>query len=263
MSRRVGDDNVTIQARDALNGTLVLDSVLFNARSIPGIRAASRALAAQRFDSTELERALAFEVGTTFLAVLSAERLHEAAARRGEGATRTPEEARIRPAFRRDQQRPLRLAQQAHPHRLVQIADQPRCARQPAANRHHISADHVHHHCQGPRHQLAPRRDRPARLGLSGHPAGDDRLRAQEFRRPLAVQPLQPPGRTHGIHAAQLPAAALESVFAADHRPVAPFTGISPRARHQLPVDHQPAADARAKDHPQHRAMPPACALQC
>ncbi|MBP7756077.1 MAG: TolC family protein [Thermoanaerobaculia bacterium] len=96
VSRRVGDDNVTIQARDALNGTLVLDSVLFDARSIPGIRAASRALAAQRFDSTELERALAFEVGTTFLAVLSAERLHEAAARRVEVATRTAEDARIR-----------------------------------------------------------------------------------------------------------------------------------------------------------------------
>jgi len=96
VTRVVGDDEVTVQARDALNGTLALDSVLFDARSIPGIRAANRSLEAQRFESAELERGLDYDVSTTFLAVLSAERLQQAAARRVEVAARTVEDARIR-----------------------------------------------------------------------------------------------------------------------------------------------------------------------
>ncbi|MCL4839208.1 MAG: TolC family protein [Thermoanaerobaculia bacterium] len=96
VTRQVGGDEVTVQTRDALNGTLALDSVLFDARSIPGIRAATRSLAAQRFESAELERALAYDVSTIFFAVLSAERLQQAAERRVEVAARTVEDARIR-----------------------------------------------------------------------------------------------------------------------------------------------------------------------
>jgi outer membrane protein TolC len=96
VTRLVNDEELVIQARNALNSQAVLDATLFDARAIPGVRAAGENLEAQRLESAELRRALTFDVAEAFYAVLSAERLRDAAARRAEVATATVEEASIR-----------------------------------------------------------------------------------------------------------------------------------------------------------------------
>lgn len=96
VTRTVDDEMVTVQALDALSGQTVVESTLFDLRALPLIRAASRSLEAQRLESAELERALAFDVADTFYAVLSAERLRDAAERRVRVAEATVEEARLR-----------------------------------------------------------------------------------------------------------------------------------------------------------------------
>lgn len=96
VTREVGGEEVVLSRLEALNGTATADAVLFDARAIPGIRAATRGLEAQRLESSELERTLAFEVATGFIAVLSAERLQEAAERRIEVADTSTREARLR-----------------------------------------------------------------------------------------------------------------------------------------------------------------------
>jgi outer membrane protein TolC len=96
VTRTVDDDEVVVQARDAHNEQALVESTLFDLRALPLIRAASRSLAAQRIESRELERALAFDVADTFYTALAAERLRAAAARRVEVARATVEETRIR-----------------------------------------------------------------------------------------------------------------------------------------------------------------------
>jgi len=96
VTRTVDDETVTVQALDALSGQAVVETTLFDLRALPLIRSASRSLEAQRLESAELERALAFDVADTFYAVLSAERLRDAAERRVRVAEATVEEARLR-----------------------------------------------------------------------------------------------------------------------------------------------------------------------
>ncbi len=96
VTREVGGEDVTIQALDALAGQAVLDSPLFDARAFPLVRAAARDLDAQRLESTELLRALEFDVAEAFFAVLSSERLRDAAARRIQVADATLSDARVR-----------------------------------------------------------------------------------------------------------------------------------------------------------------------
>lgn len=96
VTRVVGGEEITVQALNAENGTAVFDSTLFDARAIPGIRAANRSLAAVRLASAELERGLAFDVATSFFAALSAERLRGAASRRVEVAEANTRETRAR-----------------------------------------------------------------------------------------------------------------------------------------------------------------------
>lgn len=96
VTRTVDDVEVTVQALDALGSQAIVESTLFDLRALPLIRAASRSLEAQRLESAELERALAFDVADTFYTVLSAERLLGAADRRVRVAEATVEEARLR-----------------------------------------------------------------------------------------------------------------------------------------------------------------------
>jgi outer membrane protein TolC len=94
--REIDGDEVTVQAIDALSGQAVAETVLFDLRALPLLRAATRGVEAQRLESDELRRALAFDVATGFLTVLSAERLRDATAERVRVAAVTSDEARAR-----------------------------------------------------------------------------------------------------------------------------------------------------------------------
>jgi multidrug efflux system outer membrane protein len=96
VTRVVDEEELTIQARDALAGQAVVEALLFDLRALPLIRSTTADLEAQRFESRELERALAFDVADTFYAVLSSEELLAAARQRVEVARSTAEEAAIR-----------------------------------------------------------------------------------------------------------------------------------------------------------------------
>jgi outer membrane protein TolC len=82
VTREIDGESVVIQARDALAGNATVDVALFDARTLPVARAATRSLHAQEFLSFDLRRALAFDVAESYFAVLSAERLRDAATRR-------------------------------------------------------------------------------------------------------------------------------------------------------------------------------------
>jgi outer membrane protein len=96
VTRTIDGDEVTVQAIDAYSGQAAIDTPLFDLRALPLIRAARSGLAAQQVESRELVRALAFDVADGFYAVLSLERLLEAARQRVTVARQTVEESRIR-----------------------------------------------------------------------------------------------------------------------------------------------------------------------
>jgi len=96
VTREIGGDTVTVQAIDAMSGTATAETILFDLRALPLLRAATRGVEAQRFESEELVRALSFDVATGFVTVLSAERLRDAAGERVRVAEATLAEARAR-----------------------------------------------------------------------------------------------------------------------------------------------------------------------
>lgn len=87
--RTLGTQEVVVQKFDALQADLQLNWDLFDARAFAGISATQHQLEAQTLESKELLRNLAFEVAESFYAVLSAERLKEAADRRFHAAEET------------------------------------------------------------------------------------------------------------------------------------------------------------------------------
>jgi outer membrane protein TolC len=96
VTREVNGEELVIQARDGLLGTALAEGTLFDIRALPLVQSAGHGLDAQRLDSAELVRALRFDVAEGFLAVLSAERLSAAAARRVQVAEATVNDASIR-----------------------------------------------------------------------------------------------------------------------------------------------------------------------
>ena len=96
VTREIDGDTVVVQAVDALSGVATLDLALFDARAFPVARSTTRQLQAQVESSAEIRRALAFGVSETYFAVLSAERLRDAAQRRVQVAEATVSDARIR-----------------------------------------------------------------------------------------------------------------------------------------------------------------------
>jgi len=96
VTREIDGDTVTIQARDAFSSQAAVDSVLFDLRALPLLRAANRGVEAQRLESVELDRALAHDVAAGFFLALGAEKLREAASERVRVAQATLEEARAR-----------------------------------------------------------------------------------------------------------------------------------------------------------------------
>ena len=100
MTRLVNDEELVIQARNALNSQAVLDATLFDARAIPGVRAARENSRRSDWSRPSSIAILAFDVAEAFYAVLSAERLRAAAARRG-GGRRGHRRGRLDPPRRR------------------------------------------------------------------------------------------------------------------------------------------------------------------
>ncbi len=96
VTRTIDDEEVVIQALNALSGVATVDATLLDVRAFPVARSATRSLEAQENASVEIRRALAYEVAETFFSVLSAERLRDAASRRIEVAQATVSDARIR-----------------------------------------------------------------------------------------------------------------------------------------------------------------------
>lgn len=96
VTRTIDDDEVVVQALNALSGSATVDATLLDVRAFPVARSASRNLEAQEYSSAEIRRTLAYEVAETFFSVLSAERLRDAASRRIEVSQATVSDARIR-----------------------------------------------------------------------------------------------------------------------------------------------------------------------
>ena len=83
-------------SRNSFAGSAELDMTLLNLRSFPVARSFTRLLEAQANDSEELRRGLAFDVAQNFFAVLSAERLRDAARRRVQVAEAVVTDARTK-----------------------------------------------------------------------------------------------------------------------------------------------------------------------
>ena len=96
ITRLIDGDEVTVQAIDGLSGQAQARATLFDLRALPLLRAATRGVGAQRFESAELERALANDVADGFFLVLGAEQLRNAAGERVRAAEATLAEARLR-----------------------------------------------------------------------------------------------------------------------------------------------------------------------
>lgn len=96
VTREIGGEDVTIQTRDALGADAVVESTLVDLRALPLVRAANAGVEAQRLESRELERALAFDVALGFYTVLSAEELAAVTRQRVELARSTSADAGLR-----------------------------------------------------------------------------------------------------------------------------------------------------------------------
>jgi outer membrane protein TolC len=94
--RNVGGESVTIQSRDALQGTAVASLALFDARSIPLYRIARRERTAARYEAEEERRLVSFEAADAFLRSLGTEQVLAAAERRLEFARRNLHDAEAR-----------------------------------------------------------------------------------------------------------------------------------------------------------------------
>ena len=96
VTRTIDEDEVVVQAVNAVSGLATVDATLLDVRAFPVARSATRNLEAQEHASAEIRRTLAYDVAETFFSVLSAERLRDAASRRIEVAQATVSDARIR-----------------------------------------------------------------------------------------------------------------------------------------------------------------------
>lgn len=94
--REVGGDRVTIQRRNALSPRATVRLTLFDARSLPLYRQASRERDAARLTAADDRRLLAFEAADAFLLTLGAGQVLEAARRRLELAGNSLADAQAR-----------------------------------------------------------------------------------------------------------------------------------------------------------------------
>ncbi|HVT42955.1 MAG TPA: TolC family protein [Thermoanaerobaculia bacterium] len=94
--RRIGDEDVTIQSRNALSSTLVLNQSLFDLRAIPLYRQARLERDSIELGAREDKRLVRFEAADAFLVTLSLEQVLQAAERRRNFASASLTDSRAR-----------------------------------------------------------------------------------------------------------------------------------------------------------------------
>jgi outer membrane protein TolC len=95
-TRQIGDDVVTLSARDAQNTLSTLSWTLFDARAFPLYRQAKLLRDAGRLDALQQRRMLAYEAAGAYLATLGFEAVYGAAERRQAFARESLDDARAR-----------------------------------------------------------------------------------------------------------------------------------------------------------------------
>jgi outer membrane protein TolC len=95
-TRTVDGETSVLSSRDGLEGRVTLRQTIFDARAFPLLRQAERSRDAADLDAVDVRRGLAYETAEVFLAVLTAERVAEAASERLDLARRNEREVRIR-----------------------------------------------------------------------------------------------------------------------------------------------------------------------
>ncbi|MBI2213930.1 MAG: TolC family protein [Acidobacteria bacterium] len=95
-TRQIGDDTVTLQARDAQNTLSTLSWTLFDARAFPLYRQAKLLREASRLDALQQRRLLAYEASGAYLATLGFEAVLHAAESRQAFARESLDDARAR-----------------------------------------------------------------------------------------------------------------------------------------------------------------------
>ena len=95
-TRQIGDEVVTLQARDAQNTLSTLSWTLFDARAFPLFRQAKLLAEASRLDALQQRRLLGYEAAGAYLATLGFEAVFHAAERRQAFARESLDDARAR-----------------------------------------------------------------------------------------------------------------------------------------------------------------------
>ena len=96
VTRAIGNQQVIVQSYNGLAWAANFSMILFDSHSLPTLLGASADLDAERLNSIDAKRTLAFEVGNAFLATLSAEQVQEASRRRLEFAGQSRDAAKAR-----------------------------------------------------------------------------------------------------------------------------------------------------------------------
>jgi outer membrane protein TolC len=96
VTRAIGNQQVIVQAYNALSWSANFSMILFDSHSVPTLLGASADLAAERLNTVDAKRTLAFEVGNAFLTTLSVDQVLEASQRRLDFAKQSLNAAKAR-----------------------------------------------------------------------------------------------------------------------------------------------------------------------
>lgn len=94
--RSIGDEDVTIQSFNAMNGSATLSQTIFDARAFPLLRQARYSFEAAKLASADARRQIGYEAADAFLITLSRDRVVAAAERRRQFAEESLRDARAR-----------------------------------------------------------------------------------------------------------------------------------------------------------------------
>ncbi|HVR42307.1 MAG TPA: TolC family protein [Thermoanaerobaculia bacterium] len=94
--RTIGDDEVTIQSHNAMNGNVTVSQVLFDARAFPLLRQARYSFESVELSAGDSLRRLGYEAADSFIITLTQEQVVAAAERRREFAAESLRDARAR-----------------------------------------------------------------------------------------------------------------------------------------------------------------------
>jgi outer membrane protein TolC len=96
VTRQVGEEQVVVQALNALGGTAIARITLFDARGFPLYQSAKKDSEATQWDAVEARRQVGFQAANAFLATLGSQQVVDASERRLALARQSLEDARAR-----------------------------------------------------------------------------------------------------------------------------------------------------------------------